>query len=108
MPVNSNPCREREPWGWASPVHRDLFPAWYAEHRDDGEGRRIRWADHQDVQHVAGGRVRYICHPYQLHGEALADFEKLRALGWRVEVYGESDYHEHALMVVIERKPARG
>lgn len=103
--TSTNNHTTRTEWEWDNPVFRTLEPAHYASPDNTGLGIHRSWADHRDKRDIAGV-ITYTCHPYTLAGEALDDFETLRAAGWQVRVTG-SEYNAGRTVRVDITPPPR-
>jgi hypothetical protein len=98
------PCHDRDrhlpPW------HRSKGPAPALRTRHGlTNGALPRWVDHDYRERRDDGTWRYVCEPYWLHEDALADLASLAELGWHVTVSATRARHfpGHTVAVEIEQ-----
>lgn len=73
-------------------------PQWY---------RLPAWADHTRRETDHDGTTLHVCHPYDLHADAWADFQALTAAGYTVKVTGASCYFPGRTIRVELHEPER-
>lgn len=87
-------------WPARNPVHKALEKI--RGIKDPHNMMMVEWADHQDVD-KSDGRTIYVCHPYHLSAESMAEIVQLKDHGLEVFISGLSPYNIGAMRMTIEK-----